>query len=236
MAGPLTFWGTASRLSPEAAVPVVDFVEQSECLGGAGNVCCESRHAGRGAWKRFGVDRPTTKGRGARFAKMPCRAANITDKGNHRRFETRPPTVKNAGSSRGTSKVGAAVDPRNAASPLRAETPGKKLLAGLPFCRAERNWTHWCFPNYDNKGPDHRRLSPTAFLSAAASNYMFLLFRESRKTSQVYTRIAGAPGHRVQCQGSGFYVHRRARSRTKNPWEEGRPRAASRISGCGAEW
>lgn len=31
-------WGTASRLSPEAAVPVVDFIEQSECLGGAGNV------------------------------------------------------------------------------------------------------------------------------------------------------------------------------------------------------
>lgn len=31
-------WGTASRLSPEAAVPVVDFVEQSVCLGGAGNV------------------------------------------------------------------------------------------------------------------------------------------------------------------------------------------------------
>lgn len=31
-------WGTASRLSPEAAVPVVDFVSESECLGGAGNV------------------------------------------------------------------------------------------------------------------------------------------------------------------------------------------------------
>src|ERR1700741_2035941 len=31
-------WGDASRLSPEAAVPVVDFVEQSECLGGPGNV------------------------------------------------------------------------------------------------------------------------------------------------------------------------------------------------------
>jgi len=31
-------WGTASRLSPEAAVPVVDFEGQSECLGGAGNV------------------------------------------------------------------------------------------------------------------------------------------------------------------------------------------------------
>src|SRR5216683_5207815 len=31
-------WGTASRLSPEAAVPVVDFADQTECLGGAGNV------------------------------------------------------------------------------------------------------------------------------------------------------------------------------------------------------
>jgi D-beta-D-heptose 7-phosphate kinase/D-beta-D-heptose 1-phosphate adenosyltransferase len=31
-------WGTASRLSPEAAVPVVDFVEESATLGGAGNV------------------------------------------------------------------------------------------------------------------------------------------------------------------------------------------------------
>jgi rfaE bifunctional protein kinase chain/domain len=31
-------WGTASRLSPEAAVPVVEFVSESECLGGAGNV------------------------------------------------------------------------------------------------------------------------------------------------------------------------------------------------------
>jgi len=31
-------WGTSTRLSPEAAVPVVDFAEQSECLGGAGNV------------------------------------------------------------------------------------------------------------------------------------------------------------------------------------------------------
>lgn len=31
-------WGAATRISPEAAVPVVDFVKQSECLGGAGNV------------------------------------------------------------------------------------------------------------------------------------------------------------------------------------------------------
>lgn len=31
-------WGTANRISPEAAVPVVDFAEESDCLGGAGNV------------------------------------------------------------------------------------------------------------------------------------------------------------------------------------------------------
>lgn len=31
-------WGNANRLSPEAAVPVVDFVSQTDCLGGAANV------------------------------------------------------------------------------------------------------------------------------------------------------------------------------------------------------
>jgi D-beta-D-heptose 7-phosphate kinase/D-beta-D-heptose 1-phosphate adenosyltransferase len=31
-------WGTANRISPEAAVPVVDFVKESDCLGGAGNL------------------------------------------------------------------------------------------------------------------------------------------------------------------------------------------------------
>jgi rfaE bifunctional protein kinase chain/domain len=31
-------WGTADRISPEAAVPVVNFLKESDCLGGAGNV------------------------------------------------------------------------------------------------------------------------------------------------------------------------------------------------------
>ena len=47
-------WGTASRLSPEAAVPVVDFVEQSECLGGAGNVAANLAALGARA-EIFGV-------------------------------------------------------------------------------------------------------------------------------------------------------------------------------------
>ena len=39
-------WGTANRLSPEAAVPVVDFVSQSDCLGGAGNVAANLKGLG----------------------------------------------------------------------------------------------------------------------------------------------------------------------------------------------
>jgi rfaE bifunctional protein kinase chain/domain len=47
-------WGTASRLSPEAAVPIVDFIEQSECLGGAGNVAANLATLGARA-EIFGV-------------------------------------------------------------------------------------------------------------------------------------------------------------------------------------
>jgi rfaE bifunctional protein kinase chain/domain len=47
-------WGTANRLSPEAAVPVVDLASQSDCLGGAGNVAANL--AGLGAHvEAFGV-------------------------------------------------------------------------------------------------------------------------------------------------------------------------------------
>ena len=37
-------WGDATRLSPEAAVPVVDLISQSQCLGGAGNVAAVAGH------------------------------------------------------------------------------------------------------------------------------------------------------------------------------------------------
>jgi D-beta-D-heptose 7-phosphate kinase/D-beta-D-heptose 1-phosphate adenosyltransferase len=40
-------WGTASRLSPEAAVPVVNFVEQSERVSGRSG---ERRRESCGAW------------------------------------------------------------------------------------------------------------------------------------------------------------------------------------------
>src|ERR1700752_251551 len=52
--------GTASRLSPEAAVPVVDFVEQSEGLGGAGNVAANLAALGAriSAFGLMGEDEP----------------------------------------------------------------------------------------------------------------------------------------------------------------------------------
>src|SRR5258708_26976126 len=70
-------WGTDSRLSPEAAVPVVDFVEQSECLGGAGNVAANIAALGARV-DAFGVIGNDESGRGL----QKCfRAASIGDKG-----------------------------------------------------------------------------------------------------------------------------------------------------------
>src|SRR3989442_15935929 len=70
-------WGTASRLSPEAAVPVVDFVEQSECLGGAGKIAANLAALGAKA-EAFGAagnDRP------GRALQKCLRAAEFADKG-----------------------------------------------------------------------------------------------------------------------------------------------------------
>ncbi len=70
-------WGTASRLSPEAAVPVVDFVAQSECLGGAGNVAANIAALGARV-EAFGVIGNDEPGR----ALGNCfRTAGIGDKG-----------------------------------------------------------------------------------------------------------------------------------------------------------
>ncbi len=70
-------WGTATRLSPEAAVPVVDFVSQSECLGGAGNVATNLAALGAHV-EMFGAIGTDEAGR----ALQKClRAENIVEKG-----------------------------------------------------------------------------------------------------------------------------------------------------------
>jgi D-beta-D-heptose 7-phosphate kinase/D-beta-D-heptose 1-phosphate adenosyltransferase len=75
-------WGTASRLSPEAAVPVVDFIEQNDRLGGAANVAANLAELGArvemfgaiGAAKAPG-DEP------GEALRKQLRASNISDKG-----------------------------------------------------------------------------------------------------------------------------------------------------------
>ena len=70
-------WGHATRLSPEAAVPVVDFAEQSECLGGSGNVAANLAALGARVecFGAVGNDEP-----GAALRKC-LRALRIADKG-----------------------------------------------------------------------------------------------------------------------------------------------------------
>src|SRR5258707_9572150 len=75
-------WGTASRLSPEAAVPIVDFVEQSECLGGAGNVAVNIASLGAHV-EMFGVvgGRASDDDEPGGALRNCVRAAQIGDKG-----------------------------------------------------------------------------------------------------------------------------------------------------------
>jgi rfaE bifunctional protein kinase chain/domain len=120
-------WGTATRLSPEAAVPVVDFVEQSECLGGAGNVAANLAALGARA-EMFGViggsrkvaDEPGTALRNC------LRAANIVDQGVIADPE-RITTVKTRIIARQQHIV--RVD-RERREPLRTETE-ERLLSAL---------------------------------------------------------------------------------------------------------
>src|ERR1700676_381429 len=58
-------WGSATRLSPEAPVPVVDFVNESQVLGGAGNVATNLAALGATVFP-FGVVGEDEEGRALR--------------------------------------------------------------------------------------------------------------------------------------------------------------------------
>jgi rfaE bifunctional protein kinase chain/domain len=58
-------WGAATRLSPEAPVPVVDFVNESQVLGGAGNVAANLAALGATVFP-FGVVGDDEDGRAIR--------------------------------------------------------------------------------------------------------------------------------------------------------------------------
>ena len=70
-------WGSATRLSPEAPVPVVDFANESQVLGGAGNVATNLAALGATVFP-FGLVGEDEEGRAIRS----CLAmAGITSKG-----------------------------------------------------------------------------------------------------------------------------------------------------------
>jgi rfaE bifunctional protein kinase chain/domain len=119
-------WGTASRLSPEAAVPVVDFVEQSECLGGAGNVAANLAAVGARV-EVFGViGGEAAAGDEAGSALREClRAADINGQGVLTDAK-RVTTVKTRIIARHQQVV--RVD-RERREPLRPEMEGRLLRA-----------------------------------------------------------------------------------------------------------
>jgi len=70
-------WGHANRLSPEAAVPVVDYVEQQDRPGGAGNVAANIAALGTHA-EAFGViGGQKAGGRGIESGKIPPDEAGV---------------------------------------------------------------------------------------------------------------------------------------------------------------
>lgn len=70
-------WGNATRLSPEAAVPVVDFAEETARLGGAANVASNIASLG-GRVTPFGV---TGKDEAGQALRIELAAAGIPEKG-----------------------------------------------------------------------------------------------------------------------------------------------------------
>jgi D-glycero-beta-D-manno-heptose-7-phosphate kinase len=120
-------WGSASRLSPEAAVPVVDFIQQSECLGGAGNVAANLAALGArvSVYGVAGADEP------GRALGVCLRAIKISATGLFA-DPKRPTTVKTRIIARHQQVVRMDSESR---APLRKETEQKMLRLLLPSIR-----------------------------------------------------------------------------------------------------
>jgi len=119
-------WGAATRLSPEAAVPVVDFAEQSECLGGAGNVAANLSALGARV-SVFGVAGEDEPGR----ALQNCLRAAKFSGGNLLTDARRPTTVKTRIIARHQQVVRVDRESRAPMSPELERKLLRRVLAGL---------------------------------------------------------------------------------------------------------
>jgi rfaE bifunctional protein kinase chain/domain len=208
-------WGTASRLSPEAAVPVVDFAEQSECLGGAGNVAANIAALGARV-EAFGVIGSDEPGR----ALQKClRAAGIAEKGVLADSK-RDTTVKTRIIARHQQVV--RVD-RERREPLRPETQ-EKLLRQL--FSALKHLDALVLSDYD-KGLITDDFADR--LLSAAHQLKVPVFVKP-KTSRLYA-YRGARAIVCNAKEAGFYVTR-SLSDEKSVEEAGRALLAH--FGCSA--
>jgi D-beta-D-heptose 7-phosphate kinase/D-beta-D-heptose 1-phosphate adenosyltransferase len=208
-------WGTASRLSPEAAVPVVDFVEQSECLGGAGNVAVNIAALG-GKVEAFGVIGTEEAGR----ALQEClRAAKIADKGVVADSK-RVTTVKTRIIARHQQVVRVDHERRE---PLRPETQEKLLR---PLFSALRHLDALVLSDYD-KGLITDDFADRV-LSAAHQLKVPVFVKP--KTSRLYA-YRGARAIVCNAKEAGFYV---TRSLTDEKSVEEAGRALLAHFGCSA--
>ena len=208
-------WGTASRLSPEAAVPVVDFVEQSECLGGAGNVAVNIAALGAKV-EAFGVIGTEEAGR----ALQKClRAANIADKGVVADSK-RVTTVKTRIIARHQQVVRVDHERRE---PLRPETQEKLLR---PLFSALKHFDALVLSDYD-KGLITDDFADRV-LSAAHQLKVPVFVKP--KTSRLYA-YRGARAIVCNAKEAGFFVTRSLAD--ERSFEEA-SRALLAHFGCGA--
>ena len=114
-------WGTATRLLPEAAVPIVDYTKESKCLGGAGNVAANLAALGARV-HAFGVTGDDEAGHALRDCLREWKLAGKGILGDSRR----PTTLKTRIIARNQQIV--RVD-RESREPLHSDV--EKKLAGL---------------------------------------------------------------------------------------------------------
>src|SRR5277367_3900917 len=208
-------WGTATRLSPEAAVPVVDFVSQSECLGGAGNVAANLAALGARV-EMFGAIGADEAGR----ALQKClRAENIVERGVIPDAK-RVTTVKTRIIARHQQVVRVDQERREA---VRPET--EKKLLGILF-GALRNLDGLVLSDYD-KGLITDDFADRV-LSAAHQLKVPVFVKP--KTSRLYA-YRGARAIVCNAKEAGFFVTR-ALGDEKSVEEAGRALLAH--FGCGA--
>ena len=212
-------WGNATRLSPEAAVAVVDFVEQSECLGGAGNVAANLAALGARV-EVFGVVGGEKSGDEPARALRECfRKADIGDKGVVA-DPSRVTTVKTRIIARHHHIV--RVD-RERREPLRAETEERLVRALLG---ALKRFDALVLSDY-NKG-----LITDSFADRvlSASHHLKVPVFVSPKNSRLYA-YRGARAIVCNAKEAGFFVNL-SLAGEKSVAEAGRALLAH--FGCGA--